>query len=390
MKENFNEFLFAIYLFLFAICKIFIRYLTGFSTVILMASTLLILLLSILYNIREKKQKIMLNKNFLFVVFFVILLFLITTIFNYNIYIGQYLYEFLIYGIICMYLFSNVKNYKEFFKYFANIAIFVILLYCTDPFMEFFFFTDYMSFGLTCMLPSFCACCIGRNLFKKKIYFVFEVIAFLEILFFCNRGAIIVAVALELLLYLTATRLSWKKIGFIIFCTIIVVILLLNIEKILLELIKFLDKQDLNSYSIKAIYNMVSGENSGLSGRDTIWKTANNYFKESWIWGHGIGAFQNKYGGYTHNIFFEILTSYGMIGMSIFIVLLLMYIYKIFMSYGYYRILLIAFLIIGIFPLLLSIYTFKWQYFWAFIILSIKKIPVNYKKIKGVENEKYY
>ena len=121
-----------------------------------------------------------------------------------------------------------------------------------------------------------------------------------------------------------------------------------------------------------------------------VLKTANNYFKESWIWGHGIGAFQNKYGGYTHNIFFEILTSYGMIGMSIFIVLLLMYIYKIFMSYGYYRILLIAFLIIGIFPLLLSIYTFKWQYFWAFIILSIKKIPVNYKKIKGVENEKYY
>ncbi len=380
MKKNLNEFLCALYLFVFTICKFLTIYFVNYSTVILFVATFIIVLISLLYNIKLKKKKLLINKNFIAVIVIVVLLFLMTMIHNNNIYTEEYLYEFFIYGVISMYLFINIKNYREFLKYYANLSILVILIYCLEPFNDFQFFIDYMSFGLTCMLPAFCGCCIGRKILKKNIYLVFEIVAFMEILFFCNRGAILVAVALEVLLYLIMTKLNIKKIAICLLCTSIGFILLINIEKILLTIFKYLQSKDIYSYSIRSMYNMFSGVSNGLSGRDKIWKNAIEYFQESFIWGNGIGSFQNKYGIYTHNIFLEILTSYGVIGMFVFLTLSSIYVYKIHKSIGDYKVILIMFMVMGIFPLMLSIYTFKWQYFWIFIIMSLKKIPEEYKR----------
>lgn len=376
MKNNINEFLFSLYLGLFIFSKLFISIFPNYSFYILMIPCLLILFTSLLITILKTNKTVTVKIPFLIIIFTVISLFLFSLLFNPNNYIGTYFYEFIIYGIITLYLFSKVKNFHMVIYYSSIFSVINFILYFSDPFNNYYIYGDYMGFGLNCMLPIFCFSCVARKMYHNKLFLIIEILSLIELLFFSNRGAFFTAIILEIIFIIVNEDIKRNKMiilkYFILFFILFLVVI--NIDKILLLIINFLEKIKFNSYSLKAFYQMVFEQNSGLSGRDVIWGNAISYFKNSIIFGHGIGSFESVYGVYAHNLIFEILTSYGIVGGAFFLISVIKYVYNIFKSSGKLKYILMLFFTLGLVPLMFSIYTFRWPYYWIYLYLSIAKI----------------
>ena len=337
--------------------------------------SLIILLISIVINLKWEKKDIKINFVFVVITLSITLLMLFSLAFATNNYIWPYFYEFIIYGIITLYLFSKVKNIEAVINYMAILSIVNFLIYFNDPFNNYAIFGDYMGFGLNCMLPIFCFVCTARKIFHKKIYFIVEIISLVMLLLFCNRGAFLTACILEFLLMMISDR---KKIKFNIMIKystllILVILVIANLDMIILFIIDFLEDINFNSYSIKAFYKMIFENSTGLSGRDHIWENSLSFIMEKPFIGHGIGSFESEYGYYVHNLILEILNSFGSVGLVIFFIIGLKYMSKIIKSYGKIKYIYILFFVIGIVPLMLSVYTYKWPYYWIFLFLAIEK-----------------
>ncbi len=383
MKKYIDEFLFSLYLALFIFSKFLINQFPNYSFYILMIPCLIILFISIVISLIKKKI-LRFKMPFLVILLLFISLFLLSLLFNPNKYIGAYFYEFIIYGVITLYLFSKVKNFNMVIYYSAIFSIINFLLYYNDPFNGYYIFGDYMGFGLNCMLPIFCFLCTARKIFHSKIYLIAEMLALVELLLFSNRGAFFTAVVLEFLFIMVSNDIknSNNIVMKYLILFFIVILITISIDKILLLIIDFLETIDFNSYSLKAFYQMLFEQSSGLSGRDIIWENAYVYFKNSIFFGHGIGSFENVYGFYSHNILFEILTSFGILGGISFLISLIKYGFNILKNFNESRYILILFFSMGIIPLMFSVYTFRWPYYWIYLYLSIAK--TNYLII-GVE-----
>lgn len=108
------------------------------------------------------------------------------------------------------------------------------------------------------------------------------------------------------------------KIFFVIVTLVLVMLPLVNLEPMKL----FLERLD-----------RIGEGDAATEERLMMYKSAIRLWEESPYWGNGVGSFALDYGGmdtklYPHNIFLEILSELGMIGLFLFLGLLLIGLYK--------------------------------------------------------------
>lgn len=376
MKKN--ELLLILYLFIFTILNILLETFKSYSTMILFFATMLILATSIIINSKTKKIfSTLINNNLKTVIttLLMILLFLIELlIFKENNKIIQYLYYFIIYAIIPCYLYMFAKDIRKCLEYYTNFSILLILMYGMTPIIKNVFFSDYMSFGFNCILPATVGLYIGIRYLGRKKLIILEVVAILELILFCNRGAILTAIIFIVLYELIIKKKTGKKLllFFISFCVLILV--LVNLSSICNIVIDYLEDRNLYSYAFNKLYNYINNkDNNVLSGRDAIWKQCIEEYKLHPFIGNGIANFEKKYEHYPHNIFLDVLTNFGILGMLVFLYTITKGIYKITKSKDEEKVWGLLLGVMGIVPLLFSLTMFNWIYFWLFIHFSLKK-----------------
>ena len=135
-----------------------------------------------------------------------------------------------------------------------------------------------------------------------------------------TRGAIISIVIGCTLLLIGATD-NFRTIVVIIFMMIAIIVIFYQMENIL-EWIEhtFLSS---NVRSLRKYAQMLARGNAD-NGRNLYYREAWDYFRQRPTFGNGIGYFEKFHGGtYVHEIIFEVLCEYGIIGGIVLVVIFL-------------------------------------------------------------------
>ena len=154
---------------------------------------------------------------------------------------------------------------------------------------------------------------------KKPVYLIFALAGFWCVLTQGNRGSLLVLVIYAGLYLISniidspdAARKLLKILGIIVavFFIIIVGDVLLN------YIAELLASSGISSRNIEKLLN---GSFADDNGRDLIWLTVVNAIRTGGIFGHGMlgdrpFVFPLHTAGYSHNLFLELLCSYGVIG----------------------------------------------------------------------------
>lgn len=395
-KNHINELLFTVYLYLFSLMKIFTTNFPSISTQLLLGSTLIILVISLFHNKMRFSKKFI---SLLAISIFVILFEILTRSNNQTL---NYVYDYVIYGVITAFLYSYVTNKEIIIKYYANISILVFLILFLDPLYNYKMTETYMVFGYS-MLPAFLGMYLGWLYLNKKWIIPFVIVAFIQLIFFANRGAILTALIIILLLYLN--KLSTRKLNFnfimkqisLFFITIIgAFFIAINAYKIVESLYQFLVQKGYFSY---ALFTLTRTLRTGdvafeMSTRDVIHDSAWEFIGNNLMFGNGIGAFHDYYGIYSHNLILDILATFGVIGFIIFLILFIKSIQKLLTSSGYDRLFGILIVSLATIPLWFSMNFFVSKEFWVLIMMGLGSIKESthfkyskMRKMKQVNHE---
>lgn len=240
-----------------------------------------------------------------------------------------------------------------------------------DPLQNYRLTGGYMPYGFNVILPTFMSLHIGRAYLNRKKLVILEIISFLQMCIFANKGSILTAIVGILIIYISVHKISINQIvkyiiGIFILCTIS-----LNIVNIIDILIDLADILNFDSYSLMSLKRSFTVDIMiGFSGRDQIWNDAWNFIKNNLMIGKGIGAFYSYYNYYSHNFIIDIIIYYGIIGIIVFCGIWIKGILKIFSVDYYEKIFIILILLLWIVPLSTSAYIFKNVYFWIFIAIA--------------------
>lgn len=307
------------------------------------------------------KEGFYIKKSSMYVISCVMILFAISFIFNNNSMLYQYFREFIMFGFITVHLFSRVKDLDKFLLYSAIFHTALFLISFTDAFQGYNYYSGYMAYGLFCILPSFLLFHIQRRYYHRLVFLVPELLAIVGALF-SNRNTILICVigviALDLSLTERKTDVKFKIAAF----GIAGIAVITNLS----TLLNFIQvKFNIDSYAIRALINWVSGENNGLTGRDDIWANAFSEIFNHPILGIGFGGFHSKYGMYCHNLFVDIVSSLGIVGVPLIIICIVMFIRK--YKSRRNRLFIVFITILGVLPLLFNTYFIVWKPFWIAI-----------------------
>lgn len=151
---------------------------------------------------------------------------------------------------------------------------------------------------------------------KKKLYYVLSVIGIVSILVGGSRGPLLVfGIFIALII-----AINYKHIrkGKYIFCLLGLGIIISIVGRAQI-LDWFTTSMKQIGLSSRTINMMLSGSISDGSGRDKIWRASINMIKEGGLFGYGVFGdrpviSQYHFAGYSHNIFLEILVSFGILG----------------------------------------------------------------------------
>jgi len=244
-------------------------------------------------------------------------------LFRPNIYTSQFIYEFIIYGLIPIHLLSQVKDTTKLLKTYSFFSVIVFILFFIDPFIDYATMEDYMTFGFSFALPAYFGLYIGRKIFGFKWILPIELICLLELVVFANRSTILSVVLLWVILEIFYVKRSIKKSVRIIVAISSFPLFLFFLQDILNWTNALLRKYDYYSYSLYHLQLYISQRDwVGLfSGRFDIWNQAINIINENIIIGSGTGIFQARHGYYVHNIFYDIILQYGLLGLILLILL---------------------------------------------------------------------
>lgn len=175
-----------------------------------------------------------------------------------------------------------------------------------------------LSFGYSMLFPTivFLYIYIRR---KKIIYFLGGIFGGATIFLYGNRGALLMIVIFLGLMVISniidSKNMSRKTIK-ILFVILLVIITFLLGEKILQGIVSCLQSLGIESRTLEML---VAGEITNNSGRDVIWNSVIGAIRKGGIFGYGIFGDRPivtplHYVGYSHNIFLELLVSFGIIG----------------------------------------------------------------------------
>jgi len=362
-----NEFLFVIYFWGFTLLKPLLIMFQSKSTLILFIFAAIILIISFMKVLCT--NKIILKGYYLVLGIIILILFDLLT--RPNSETIRYLYEFTIYGIIPIHLFSQLKNSEKLLVIYSKLSLIAFLIFFLDPLLDYRFLVDYMSFGFNFALPAYIGLFIGRKFLNYKWMLPFEIICLAELIIFANRSSLLSIIIFWVLIEVVYEKRKTKTIILFIFFGIVMIF----IQDILSIAIKLLSERGLYSYSLRhfQIYLMESDWVGMFSGRLDIWKLANEMIKEGILFGLGTGAFQARYKFYSHNLYFDLMTQYGLFGLFVFLTLILNSIIYVLRSKNYKLLLGLILLILWFPKLLLSNYFYRDIAFWCFLVLGFKK-----------------
>lgn len=359
-----NELIFALYLGNLAISKYFISILAIDSFSALFIPTITLLITSLLLNIRVK----VVSKRPLIIALTTTMLLLFSAALFYNDTVATYMYNFLIYGLLPLYFLSRITSLGTFFRYFAYVSVVTVLLFGLDPLSGYLMTTDYMVYGYYVMLPAFIALYIARKYLGIWWLIIFEIVAFILILVFANRGAALAALSLIVLSSLFVDRQTARRWLLFTAAGAVSVVALLNLTTLLEWGIDIARDAGQSSYALEKMYASLDESTGSLSGRDTLWDGATAMFLSSPITGHGIAAFEQSQGIYTHNLILEVAVSFGLLGLMALAGYITYLLYKMLKTTRPERLSYVLGISAGIVPLMFSMQPFIWYFFWLFTL----------------------
>lgn len=221
---------------------------------------------------------------------------------------------------------------------------------------------------------------------KRNTYLFGSIIGSLLVLIYGNRGAILVLLIYILLLIIGYIRPLKPIRKFIILAllSIAIVLLIYFSDMITNNFIRWLNNHDLNSRNINLI---ISGKISNDNGRKVIWDTVIRAIEKGGIFGYGVLGDRPfvtpiHYVGYSHNIFLELVASFGILGYIFIIYIIIDSVYMIFhcKDKDSYDLFIILFALSCQLLLSMSLW-YTWE-FWAAIAVSR-----NYKKLLNDKNK---
>ncbi len=366
IKEKLNEILLAYYIFSYVLLKRIIPNYSEISTNVLLINVIVILITSLIYN--KLKIKFMVKEIIIYLV--IIFYALLDYNFRPNIYTVQTYSYMIIFAIIPIFLYLRIDNLQSFFSSYSFFSIVIAILFILDPFYNYKYSGDYMGFGYNTMILVYIGLYIKIRENKSGMLLkALLVIVFVELLIFSNKGAILSAILFTLLYELWIKGSTKKKIVMIS----IGVILVLGFNTIIEVAYNIAVNNNINSYSIRSLQQVVDKTASGLSGRENIWKEAQIQIENNLVFGNGAGYYRttNNEGMYTHNIVYDVLIEYGIVMFAILTILVLKGIMKIRKERGEERLVGIIFLIMWFPKLFFSSYLQAEIGFWLFLIWGI-------------------
>lgn len=368
------EFIFAFSLLYKNFLRLPLYFMPQLQTILMIFINIFFLFFLFDTNLRNR-SKINIDNKTIFLTVLILLNFAFDAAFRSNTLIASYFKYFIFDGFIPVLLMKNVKNVKAVIKYGAYMSCVLFIGLFWTPFNKYLFFSDYMDFGFNFALYIFIFTFMYKKIFKSNKMFLIELLIIFEIVFFANKGSILVVL---MIIFIYNFFFSKKTIKFFLkysFLLLITLIVIFYIQDILNSLYSFLLKNNLNSYSLKTLIAVLDNSSDGLSGRNFIWDNAKYYYRLSPLFGNGIGSFNSYYGYYTHNIFLEILTSFGVIGMIFFVILMLKEILTtIFSNDEMLKKIYVVLVILSIIPLCFSMYMVIWTPFWLMLYFNQNKI----------------
>lgn len=260
------------------------------------------------------------------------------------------------------------------FKVVVNLIPAIIRGYWIDigPNGEELFFRYNLSFGYAIAFPTMI---FLFNFAKdKKLYdLVLFILGLFCVLTQGNRGSLLIILIFVFLYFLRIFKNSNKKIINICLLLLLLIIAYLYIDNILNFLLNLFN--DLG-YQSRNIEKLINGSFTSSNGRDFIWNEVVEAIKD--IWPFGLGTFGDRpvvapihVAGYSHNIFLELLLSYGIIGLLLSLIIILKIIYMIFFCRDDDWYFLYIIMLSCSSQLLLSMsFWYVWQ-FWATIVISL-------------------
>lgn len=381
-KSLAHELLFVMYFWGFALLRPALQYYSDYSTQILFFYALILVAISavnLIYN-----QMMIENSYFLLSgVFFVLLLDLL---FRQNGFTMQYFYDFIIFGVVPVHFLSQAKDVKKLLRIYSMFSLVVFLIYCTDPLNDYYIFKDYMTFGFSFALPAYFGLYIGRKFYRYKWMLPVEIACLAELILFANRSAFLSVIVFWLVIHLFYIKHDRRENVTTLALIICAGVTILYLNDIVNWFIWLSDQFGFYSYSLKNAqrYLLQFDLTRLFSGRFEIWQLAQNMIQDNILFGSGTGAFQDRYGFYSHNLYFDLMLQYGLIGLVAFLSLIIKSFYKIATSRDHAMLMGFLFFCLWFPKLLLSLYFFKDIGIWCFLAFGFLRFDSNLSNSKKV------
>jgi hypothetical protein len=369
-----NEFLFVMYFWGFTLLHPVLSYFNSISTIILFGYAFAILAVSI---VKTLKLKMPIEGSY-FIIYGMFLVFLLDCLFRINAFTLDYMYGFVIYGVIPIYLFTQVKCAEKMLRIYSLVSLLAFLMYFSDPFRGYPIFGDYMSFGFSIALPAYFGLHIGRKYFHMKLVFIPEILCLAETVVFANRSVLLSIIIFWIVLGLFYSEKGIKKDAKIITGMVLGFVVIVKLRDILTWAVKEVSDRGFSSYSLIQIQTFIQyGDWSKLfSGRLEIWERAKNSINDNFILGSGTASFEAEFGSYTHNMYYDIMTQYGLLGLTVVAVLIVNSLFRIHKHKGYTKLLGIFLFCLWFPKLFFSTYFFRDIGFWCFLAFGFLNFEI--------------
>lgn len=242
-----------------------------------------------------------------------------------------------IFAFLFFYMFNDPKKIIDILIFYAYIYFIYLVILQLLPALKRGYWVDIgpdgrelklrynLSFGYAVSFPTIVF--LYESIKYKKMHsYIFFVFGLWILLTQGNRGAVLIVFVYIFLLILKSlknTRYYLLKFAVMLF---VLIILYLYGNNIMIFIARQLSNLGVESRNIDKILNGSFTENNG---RDIIWSTVIKAIKKGGILGYGMlgdrpFVFPIHYAGFSHNIFLELIISFGIIG--VFIILYLLYI----------------------------------------------------------------
>ena len=249
---------------------------------------------------------------------------LTTVILSYNEFSVNYFRKFCLYVFLPTLFLIEIKNVKLFLWIYVFFAVALFVLLAWEPILGKNVFMDsYMAYGFELMAPCFCALYLldrKMKIFLSKIPFI---LCFILSFLFANRSCCLGMLTFVIFYEFFVQKGAAKKAIFIVFLTVIFVLVYINLDSILSFFLNLIRMLNVQSYSLTKLIKLLNyfDMDRFTSNRNYLYETAFSLVQNQFPFPFGIGKFELLMKGYCHNIILDFLLNWGGAGLIMLIVI---------------------------------------------------------------------